>query len=48
MLAGKRIMVELFNGIRPKDSWPADGKGEPNWTISKPPHPFEIKRYRIV
>lgn len=45
---GKRVMVELVNGNRPKDSWPADGKGEPNWKVSKPPHPFEIKRYLIV
>lgn len=45
--SGKRVYVELFNGKRPVESWAADGRGGCNWTISEPPFPFEIRRYRI-
>ena len=57
---GKRVKVRLFNGrvcgdkpISPTSpaGWPAGGegvKGACNWSISNPPHPFEIKQYWIL
>lgn len=49
---GKRVEVELFNGVKPKESWPADGRdrtgGKTDWRISDPPHPFQIRRFRVL
>lgn len=45
-LEGKRVYVELRNGIKPADSWPADGShhGKTDWTMSG--HNFDIVRWR--
>lgn len=45
---GARVHVELFNGMRPPESWPADtGKWQnTNWKISRKPHPFEIRKWK--
>jgi hypothetical protein len=49
--AGKRVMVELRNGSRPVDSWPADGRDGMRWgfapetsALSK----FDVVRFRIA
>jgi hypothetical protein len=48
----KRVHVQLHGGysttIPEPQGWPADGLGACNWTLSSPPHPFEMKRYRVI
>ena len=46
LCAGKRVEVELRNGSKPKESWPADGKGGCRWSLEG--HAFDIVRFRIV
>jgi hypothetical protein len=50
MLRGtnKRVRVVLFNGMRPAETWPADGKGACSWRISRPPFAFEIKEWEFA
>lgn len=45
-LAGKRVYVELVNGMKPELSWPADGDrhARTDWTRSG--SNFDIKRWR--
>lgn len=43
---GKRIMVELRNGLKPAESWPADGRGGCQWKLTR--SPFDIVRFAIV
>lgn len=44
---GKRVFVKLRNGLRPKESWPADGKGGCRWSLGEQ-HPFDIVAYVIA
>ena len=52
--AGYRaVHVVLFNGwsseLTGNAPWPAGGGNPPtNWRISDPPHPFEIKAWRLA
>lgn len=42
--AGKRVRVELANGMRPDGGWPA---GPPTrWTLTG--HPFDIARFEVI
>jgi len=51
---GKRVRVQLANGIRPKDNdgpgmqpgWAADGKGGCRWSRTGSPHDIEF--YAVV
>lgn len=43
---GKRIFAKLRNGMIPKESWPADGRGECRWTLED--HPFDIVAYVVI
>lgn len=54
---GKRVHVQLFNGYTtttaPRSDmeppgWPADGPRGCSWDLSDPPHPFQIKRWKII
>jgi hypothetical protein len=45
---GKRVKVRLRNGMRPAESWAADGKGGANWEISNPPGPWDITHYEVA
>ncbi|WP_371431355.1 hypothetical protein [Novosphingobium sp.] len=47
------IHVRLFNGWDSKASgnapWPSAGGRPPTvWTISRPPHPFEIREFEVM
>ena len=46
MLRGRRIRVELRNGIRPAESWPADGIGGCHWALEN--HPFDIVKFEVA
>ena len=43
---GKRVRVKLANGMRPVDSWAADGKGGCNWKITG--SDFDIAEYEVA
>lgn len=49
---GKRIHATLFSGTDTREKspqgWAADGKWACNWSISTPPHPFEIQFYEVI
>ncbi|MFC4256714.1 hypothetical protein GRI97_15685 [Altererythrobacter xixiisoli] len=44
--AGKRVNVTLRNGMRPAESWAADGRAGCNWSLNG--HPFDITHFKIV
>lgn len=44
--AGKRVRVVLRNGMRPAESWAADGKTGCRWTLEG--HPFDIAEYEVI
>jgi hypothetical protein len=43
---GKRVRVTLRNGMRPPESWPADGKGACRWTLTG--DEFDILEWEIA
>jgi hypothetical protein len=49
--AGKRVFVELRNGVRPAESWACDGRDAMNWELSPPDRPaakFDVVRFKIA
>lgn len=45
----KRVNVILRNGLRPAESWPADGRGHLNWKLSpdnSPSRGFDVVRWK--
>jgi hypothetical protein len=52
-LEGRRVKVRLHNGTvhGEPSGWPVGGenvRGACNWTVSDPPHPFEIDEYWVL
>jgi hypothetical protein len=43
---GCRVRVVLRNGLRPAESWAADGRSGCNWALSG--HPFDIKLLELA
>lgn len=48
----RRVHVWLFNGsessIQSPNGWASGGRGGCNWSICKPPHPFDIQEWRLI
>lgn len=48
----RNVRVWFFNGTSTPGGtpggWPSYGKGAVRWSISKPPHPFDIQFYEVV
>lgn len=44
--AGKRVRVELRNGMRPAETWAADGKTGCRWTLTG--DAFDIVRWEVI
>lgn len=50
----RAVHVRLFGGFDSKREghppWPAGSRRQPStsWTISRPPHPFEIKEFAVI
>lgn len=44
--AGKRVKVRLRNGMKPEQSWAADGRYGCRWTLTD--HPFDIVEYEVL
>ena len=44
--AGKRVKVRLRNGMKPSESWPADGRYGCRWTLTD--HPFDITHWELA
>ena len=47
-----RIHVRLFGGYctekKEPNGWAANGRAGCHWLVSDPPHPFEIKEWRLI
>lgn len=42
------VMVKLWGGIR-SGPWPSAGGRPPtDWSISRPPHPFQIEEFEVT
>lgn len=43
---GRRVYVLLRNGMRPPESWPADGRAACRWTLTG--GPFDIIQWELA
>jgi hypothetical protein len=44
--AGRRVFVRLRNGMRPAESWAADGRQACRWAIDN--SPFDIVEFELA
>lgn len=43
---GKRVRVKLRNGLRPAETWAADGRDGCRWSLEG--HPFDIAEFEVI
>lgn len=53
IIGWRNVHVELFGGYSTRKAgaapWPAGGgRQSTNWRISRPPHPFEIRKWTLA